>query len=465
MRDGYWGVVRPAPAPSRASQRGLDWFTFFVADIHTGFGPFLAVYLTMQKWTQVDIGLVLTIGSIAGLLGQVPGGWAVDAASSKRRAAALAVAGIGVSAFLIATSPLFVTIVTAKLLHVGASSILGPAIAAITLGLVGHAAIGTRLGRNARFASIGNCAAAAAMGALGYFVSAQAVFYVTAALAIPTVIALSRIREAEVDPVRADGGLSVTDGHGAASMAQLLRKPALLVLLASVLLFHVANAAMLPLVGSAMAARSSQWATALVAACIVVPQLIVAAISPTVGRLAQSWGRRPVFLFAFIPLQLRGALLAWTNDPYMIVIVQMLDGVSAAVLGILVPLILADITRGTGRFNLTQGFVGTATGVGAALSTVAAGYLADHFGIGMAFLGLAAMAGCGLLVLLSMMPETKPLTEGLANTPRRPDLSSCAKRWDRHSDARSRRRVVVGKPEATSRVSGRAAAGPSSGQR
>ena len=462
MRDGYWGVVRPAPAPSRASQRGLDWFTFFVADIHTGFGPFLAVYLTMQKWTQVDIGLVLTIGSIAGLLGQVPGGWAVDAASSKRRAAALAVAGIGVSAFLIATSPLFVTIVTAKLLHVGASSILGPAIAAITLGLVGHAAIGARLGRNARFASIGNCAAAAAMGALGYFVSAQAVFYVTAALAIPTVIALSRIREAEVDPVRADGGLSASE-QGAASVAQLLRKPALLVLLASVLLFHVANAAMLPLVGSAMAARSSQWATALVAACIVVPQLIVAAISPTVGRLAQSWGRRPVFLFAFVALQLRGALLALTNDPYMIVVVQMLDGVSAAVLGILVPLMLADITQGTGRFNLTQGFVGSATGIGAALSTIAAGYLADHFGIGMAFLGLAAMAGCGLLILLSLMPETRPQTEGLANAPRRPDLSSCAKRWDRNSDTRSRRRVVVGKPEASSRVRGRAAAGPSSG--
>jgi MFS family permease len=412
MRDGFWGTVRPAPAPSRASQRGLDWFTFFVADIHTGFGPFLAVYLTMQKWSQVDIGLVLGIGSIAGLLGQVPGGWAVDAASSKRRAAALAVAGIGISAFLIAISPLFVTIVTAKLLHVGASSILGPAIAAITLGLVGHAAIGARLGRNARFASIGNCSAAAAMGALGYFVSVQAVFYVTAALAIPTVVALSRIREAEVDPVRADGGISASESQGASTLAQLLRKPGLLVLMASLLLFHVANAAMLPLVGSAMATRSGQWATALVAACIVVPQLIVAAISPTVGRLAQSWGRRPVLLFAFIALQLRGALLAWTNDPYMIVVVQMLDGVSAAVLGILVPLILADITRGTGRFNLTQGFVGTAAGSGAALSTITAGYLADQFGIAMAFLGLAGTAACGLLVLLSMMPETKPLTEG-----------------------------------------------------
>ena len=137
-------------APSRQSARGLDWFTFFVADIQTGFGPFLSVFLTTQKWTQADIGLVLSIGSIAGLLGQIPGGWVVDAVKSKRRAAALAVIGIGLSALLIAASPLFLTVVAGKLLHVGSSSVLGPAIAAITLGLVGYAAIGPRLGRNAR---------------------------------------------------------------------------------------------------------------------------------------------------------------------------------------------------------------------------------------------------------------------------------------------------------------------------
>ena len=185
-------AAHPSKAPSqRASLRGLDWFTFFVADIQTGFGPFLSVYLTTQKWTQVDIGLVLSIGSFASLLGQVPGGWLVDWARSKQRVAALAVIGIGVSALLIAVAPTFVTIVAAKLLHVGASSVLGPAIAAITLGLVGHAAVGPRLGRNARFAAIGNGLAAGVMGACGYFVSAQAVFFVTAVLAIPTLLALS----------------------------------------------------------------------------------------------------------------------------------------------------------------------------------------------------------------------------------------------------------------------------------
>ena len=216
-----------------------------------------------------------------------------------------------------------------------------------------------------------------------------------------------------MDPVRADGGIDAMcrEPAGAASLGRLLRNPALLILTACVLLFHLANAAMLPLVGSDVTMRSSQWATALVAACIIAPQLVVAAISPTVGRLAQSWGRRPLLLIGFAALPLRGALLAWTNDPYMIVAVQTLDGISGAVLGVLVPLALADISRGTGRFNLAQGIVGSATGIGATLSTIGAGYLADHFGTATAFAGLAAAAAFAFVLLLAMMPETKPAAE------------------------------------------------------
>jgi MFS family permease len=395
-------------AASAISSRGLDWFAFFVGDLQTGFGPFLSIYLTTQKWTQVDIGLILSIGSIAGLLGQVPGGWVVDAVKSKQRAAAVAVIGVGISALLIATTPMFVTVIVAKLVHVGASSVLGPAIAAITLGLVGHKAVGPRLGRNARFAASGNGIAAAVMGAFGYYISAQSVFYVTAALALPTLLALSRIRNEDVDPLRADGGFPANGGDGAAPLGELLRKPALIILSACVMLFHVANGAMLPLVGSAVTARSSAWAAALIAVCIIVPQLIVALISPSVGQFAQNWGRRPALLIGFGALPLRAVLLGWTNDPYVIVAVQMLDGVSAAAIGVLVPLTLSDISLGTGRFNLTQGIVGSATGIGAALSTTAAGYLADRFGVATAFFGLALAGLCAFLLLLCVMPETKP---------------------------------------------------------
>jgi MFS family permease len=174
------------------------------------------------------------------------------------------------------------------------------------------------------------------------------------------------------------------------------------------MLFHLANAAMLPLMGSVLTMRSSQWATVQIAACIVVPQLVVAAFSPTVGRLAQRWGRRPLLIIGFAALPVRGLLFAMINDPSALVAVQILDGITASVLGVMVPLIVADITRGTGHFNLGQGIVGTTTGIGASMSTTLAGYISDHFGSASAFFELSAVAIVGLTVVASLMPETRP---------------------------------------------------------
>src|SRR5215472_7514495 len=196
----------PSAGPTRRSARGLDWFVFFVADIQTGFGAFLAGYLTEQKWTQIDIGLVLTVGGIVALVGQMPGGALVDSARSERLVAALSIAAIAVSALGYAMSPIFIVVLAAAVLHAAASCVLGPAIAAISLGLVGHDAVGDRLGRNARFASIGNGFAAAAMGACGYFLSVRAVFFVTAALLAPAILVLRMISSQEIDAERAHGG-------------------------------------------------------------------------------------------------------------------------------------------------------------------------------------------------------------------------------------------------------------------
>src|SRR5215510_9129912 len=165
-----------------SSRRALDWFVFFLADVQTGFGPFIAVYLTTHAWTQVDIGLVLSVAGLVALAGQMPGGALVDAARSARWAAALAVAAIGVSALALALWPVFAIVMASRVLHASASCLLGPAIAAISLGLVGHAALGERIGRNVRFASIGAGLSAIAMGASGHFMSSQAVFFITAAL-------------------------------------------------------------------------------------------------------------------------------------------------------------------------------------------------------------------------------------------------------------------------------------------
>ena len=395
------------PAPSPTSTRGLDAFTFFVANLQTGFGPFVAVYFTSQSWTQSDIGLVLTIGGLFSLFGQVPGGAFVDWVTSKRFVAALSVAIIGASAAGLALFPTFLIVALSMAAHSIASCTLTPAIAAISLGLVGHAGLGERLGRNARFSSIGNALAAAGMGACGYYLSSEAVFYVTAALAIPTLAALWFVRAGEIDMVRPQAPEGGPAPGGWASLKLLLTNRALLCFAACITLFFVANAAMLPLVGSVLTVRASHTATILIAACIMAPQVVMALIAPAVGRAAQAYGRRPLLILGFAALPIRGLLFAYTDAPELLVAVQVFDGISAAVLGVMVPLIVADCTRGTGRFNMALGAVGTAMGLGAAASTTLSGYMADHFGSHAAFVGLAGVACVALVLVVAIMPETR----------------------------------------------------------
>lgn len=410
--EGPNGLEPPAESPvgpSRASSRGLDWFVFFLADVQTGFGPFVAVYLTTQKWTQVEIGFVLSISGLVALLGQMPGGAIVDWARSERMVAAIAVALIGVSAMAYAAWPIFLVILLAAILHAGSSCVLGPAIAAISLGLVGRAGIGHRLGRNARFASLGSGIAAAAMGTAGYLWSSRAVFLVTVALAVPTLLALWHIRDSEIDPEYAHGALhEKSTTSRSSSFAMLARNKPLLLFASVLLLFHLANAAMLPLVGSFMTAKSPAWAPALIAACMVIPQIVVAAISPWVGAKSHVWGRRPLLLIGVTALVVRGLLFAFVHDPHLLVAVQILDGVAASIFSVLVPLIVADITFGSGHFNLAQGIVGTGVGIGASISTVFAGYLTDQFGSSTAFMALACIAVLALVVVWFAMPETRP---------------------------------------------------------
>src|ERR1700712_3491412 len=382
-------VPQPSPSPGRESLRGLDWFIFFLADVQTGFGPFVAVYLTTQKWTQVEIGFVLSIGGLVALIGQMPGGAIVDAARSERLVAGLAVATIGVSALGYAAWPIFPVVVAAATLHAMASCVLGPAIAAISLGLVGPFAIGERLGRNARYASLGNGVAAAVMGTAGYLLSSRSVFLVTFLLAIPTLLALQRIREHEIDAARAHGAVAreVPDAD-ATSVMNLVRQRPLLIFAGSVLLLQLANAAMLPIMAGVGKTPPRPRAPAVVAPRLILPPALVALTSPSVGRKAQQWGRRPLLLLGFAALAIRGLLFATVTDPYLLVAVQVFDGITAAVFSVMIPLIVADVAFGSGRFSLAQGIVGTATGIGAALSTVLAGFVADRFGAPVAFVGL-----------------------------------------------------------------------------
>jgi MFS family permease len=397
------------------SLRALDWLNFFLANVQTGFGPFIASYLTANKWTQGEIGLALSVGTATAMLSQVPAGALIDALRNKKAAGAAAIVAIAACALLLAISPTILPVLAAEVFHGFASCMLTPAIAAISFALVGHHALGNRLGRNARFASIGSAFAAALMGAFGEYTSARAVFWLTAALTVPALIALTMI-----EPTGPLLAASRQTEHRE-SMGRLLRDRRVLIFAACVALFHLSNAAMLNLAAGEVTTHMSDNVQLVIAACIIVPQMVVAALSPWVGRSAERWGRRPLLLFGFAALPLRALLFAGVSSPYLLVPVQAFDGISAAVFGVMLPLIAADVAGGKGHYNLCIGLFGLTAGIGATLSTLVAGFVADRFGNTVSFIALAAAGALAVLLVWLALPETRvaesPDSSGDASTP------------------------------------------------
>jgi MFS family permease len=405
------GSLGTAQLPTASqSLHGLDATNFFLAALLVAFGPYLAAYLTQQKWTQADIGFVLTTSSIAGLLAQLPGGELLDKIRSKRTVVAIGIGIVALSALIIALRPSFTPVAVGLVLQGATGGFIGPAIAAISLGLVGHAALAERLGRNQRFASIGALVGAAVMGLVGYFVSYDAIFLVSAALGLALFAALSRIRAPHIHYGRSCGAPHADHPHQAqrARRRGLWRDSRLLVFALCLFLFQLANASLLPLAGEALVYGSQKASSVIISALIIVPQIIVALAAPWAGRQAQSLGRRPLLIIGFAALPIRALGFALIGNPFVLIGIQALDGVSATALGVLTALIVADITNGTGRFNLAQGIVGTASGIGASLSTTVSGFVAQGLGPGAGFLFVAATGLLGTMVVLFLMPETKP---------------------------------------------------------
>lgn len=392
-------------AASARSLKGLDWFNFFLADVQTGVGPFVAVYLASVHWSQSSIGAVLMVGGLTGVLSQLFAGALVDASAHKRALLGASVVATSVSALLLARRPAYGNVVSAQVLLGLAGSVSAPAIAAVSLGLVGYRVLGDCLGRNQRFNASGNLAAAAVMGAVGYFISARSIFWVTGLLAVPTLFALRAIRGDEIDPALARGGSAA--GAPAAKVTALLKERRLLTFIACGVLFHFANAAMLPLLGSMLGRSREHESSVFLAACIMVTQVVVAVASPWLGRGAERFGRKPMLLIGFGALPIRGVLYTLTHNTGLLLAIQVLDGVGAAVFGTLSALVIADVTRGSGRFNLAQGTVGIAVGIGASASNAGAGIVVDRLGYSAGFLALSAVALLALLTLVFAMPETR----------------------------------------------------------
>ena len=397
----------------RRIERALDALNFFLADVRDGLGPYLAIYLlTSRHWNEAQIGVVMSVAGIAGIVAQAPAGALVDALRAKRLLIGAAAIVVTVSSVALPFMHGFWPVAATQALAGAAAAIFAPAVTAITLGIFGHGRFARRTGRNEAFNHAGNACAAATAGAAAYVWGPVVVFFLLGLMAVATLVSVLTVPADAIDHDRARG---LADGTRVAhdrpsGLTVLLSNRRLLTFAACAVMFHFANAAMLPLVGQKLALADAKIGTSLMSTCIVAAQLVMVPMAVLAGHKADTWGRKPLFLAGFLILTTRGVLYTLSDSSAWLVGVQLLDGVGAGLYGALFPMVVADLMEGTGRFNVAQGAVTTAQGIGAALSTTLAGLIVVHLGYSAAFLTLAGIAGAGGLLFLLAMPETGTTT-------------------------------------------------------
>jgi MFS family permease len=372
-----------------------------------------SVYLTTNGWSATDIGAVLGVGTVVAISCQVPGGVLLDRLHKTRLAASLAVTAIMASAALMAVTPQRIPVFAAEFLQGAGASVLTPAIAALTLAISRHEKLGEKFGHNVRFAAVGSAVAAMGIGAAARF-SEAAGFWLAMACGIPALAAVWAIRVSDIEaaPNRTTH-VAVLPRH---IRPRPLHPPHSMVLdrgflmfAGCMMLFHLGNAALLPTAARAVTQAGTQ-ANLAIGVAIMVPQLLAAAFSPWVGRLANHHGRRGLLLVGFAALPIRALLFAFDSRPVPMALWQSLDGISAAVFGVIVPLAVADMTHQRGHFNLALGMVGLLAALGATTSTVGAGVISDILGNQAAFLALAGAGTAAWAAVWVFMPETRPGT-------------------------------------------------------
>jgi len=401
-------MTTQTPLRKWARLDALDAVNFLLADVRGALGPFLNVFLvTQQGWSQSAVGLVTTISGLLGLVGQAPAGALIDATRAKRGLLVVALAILGIGTAVIFAWPDFWPVLAANTVLAVVGDVFAPAVAALTLGLFARRVLSWRMGRNSAFDHAGNVFIALAAGLIGRLFGQRAVFLLGPVFAALAILAVLAIPGDAIDHERARG---VEEGEkpaiGKAGWRVIAGCRPLMVFALCALLFHFANAPLLPLVGQKLAQANPDWATAMMSSCIVAAQLVMLPVAVLAGRFADRWGRKPVLLIGFAILPVRAVLYTLSDDPAWLIGVQLLDGIGAGIYGVLLPLVVADLMRGTGHYTLALGVVASAQAIGASVSGLAAGVVVDHLGYGPAFLGLGAAAAAALMTLFLMLPET-----------------------------------------------------------
>ena len=397
----------------------LDWVNFLLADVRGGLGAYLIVYLvTRAHWSQATVGAVLTVSGLTGIMLHPAVGALIDNIRAKRALLIAATLVLSVCGLAVVWAPTLPVVLAADIAMAVLGGVFAPVVAAMTVGLCVSDALPARLGRNAVFDRSGNVFMAVVVGILGTVFSEAAPFYLLPVFAALTIGAVLSIPARAIDHDRARG-LAAVD-VGAASRPEgwraLLRSRPLLVFAAAAAIFNFANTPLLQLVAQKLALAHPGYETGLTSAAIILTQLATIPMALLVAR-ANALGRRPLLIIAFAAVPLRCLLCASFDNPSWLLGVQLLDGVGAGMYDTLLPLVLADLMRGTGRYSLARGVLGTIQGIGGSTGQGAAGFIVASFGYSTAFLALSAVAVAGLLLVVFAMPETRP-------APRRPPVPS-----------------------------------------
>jgi len=406
----------------KASIAPLRALNFTLADVQNGMGPYMALFLqSAVHWNPARIGIALAIGNIAQVLTQTPVGALVDYLRAKRALLAVGIIMIAIACTAIPLHPTFPVVGVSQALIGAAGAIFPPTLAAIALGMVGRKRLDAVLGGNQAWNAAGNVAAALGLGAVGLLLGLHWMFATIVVLAAASLLILTRIDPDDIDYEMARGGdgrdnCAAADADAGPVQAfkgllpvfrDLIHQRAVAIFLICAVIFHFANAAMVPLVTEMLAKdQGVRKAIMYTSGYMVASQAVFVVVAAFAGKLAGKVGRKPLFLFAFAALCVRGVLYSVCKTPAALIAVQCMDGLGAGVFGVVGTLIIADLTKGTGRFNAAQGAVAAAVGIGALLSNSVAGFLAHHVGNTPTFLTLAAIAATGFLLFAFKMPET-----------------------------------------------------------
>ena len=392
------------------SLKGLDWVSLLMADVKDGVGVYLSVFLlTVHHWSADKIGLVIAAPGIIGILVQAPAGAFIDRTRHKRLLLIAASLIIAVCCLAVVLYSGFYPVLLSQLTVGLTQSVYAPCVAAITLGIVGHAALSQRIGRNESFNHLGNMLAAIIAGVIGRYISYEGIFYFSIVQCLLLVAAVLIIREQDIDHDLARGAATTGEqGASVAGMKELLANRTILVFTVAMALFHFANAAMLPLLGQKMGLADQKNSSLYLSAAIIIAQGVMVFVAKYAGNASEN-GRKKVLLTAFVLLPVRALLFAFIDNPYALTAIQLLDGIGAGLFGVVSIIMMADLSNGTGRFNLLQGVVYSAIGLAAALSSIGAGYVVEHFGYAVGFCTLAALGVLATIFYWLLVPETKDI--------------------------------------------------------